>query len=153
MYQSSAVNAQTVSIDKFKETWMRKQDTDRDTSLRMPLDEKQYQQDKQYGVTVDLADVPAMAETHSWKVIPNTYPYNMVLKDHVLIVTKEGVGDWSELTQGAKEEYEQLIRPILLESYDIIFENAPHRRSVPGIYHWHAANIEVNRDICLGIEE
>lgn len=149
MYNSSSVQPTTVSLSEFLQTWARKRElSDFGTvSLRMPIDEAQYQHDKQYGLTMELDKMPAMAESEYWKIVPNTYPYSMVMRDQVLIVTKEKCGDWDLLSDAAKAEYYEKIRPLLRQAYDIIFENSDHRRSVPGIYHLHAANIKLNETI------
>jgi hypothetical protein len=120
-------------------------------TLRMPYDEAKYQQDKDNKVVLSIDKIPAIAETFYWKIVPNTYPYSMILSDHVMIVAKNINGkfpaDWSDLSHAAKVEYHDLIRPLLLSTYEIIFENSLKRRSVPGIYHIHAGNIKLSNKI------
>ncbi len=78
---------------------------------------------------------PLVTYTH-WKIIDNAFPYDLIAKDHHMMVpirhTKE-----SGLTDAELLEFTQIKTDFINSKYDYIIEATPQNKSIPGHFHLH----------------
>lgn len=110
-------------------------------SLRTPETEAQYAHYREHKQPEEcyLCTGTALREFQLWRILPNNFPYDRIVKTHHLIVLKRHA-DENGLTV---PEYNELydIKSMLKDNYDMLFENTLKRKSIREHHHIHAIEI------------
>lgn len=73
-----------------------------------------------------------------WMIIPNDFPYDAVAEQHDMLFTRRPVVfDWDLLTPQELHELQDLKKSYIADTYDVLYENLPRGRTVPGHFHLH----------------
>ncbi len=73
-----------------------------------------------------------------WNIIENLYPYDLIAKEHHMLVPKRVFGKMSECTRDEWNEYKYLLNLFEEEDhYDAILENFSKGRSIIRHLHLH----------------
>jgi len=95
--------------------------------MRTKETENRYFEDKKNGKLKDLWTEPAIYEDEDCRIIENEYPYDVVAKDHLILLSKE------DPTVAFTKAREYAIK----HDYDYVLWNTPKNQSVPEIIHIH----------------
>lgn len=107
-------------------------------SLRKRESEIAYQEAKKAGDTVPLELEPSLRMWRHWRLIDNRFPYDSAfVTHHMLVPNRGGVANRWDLNAVEKAEFESILHGFVYPTYDLWFENTPHRRSVATLYHVH----------------
>lgn len=115
------------------------------TSARRHQSEIAYQDAKTSGSTVPLDQEPHLLDYKHWYVIKNRFPYDMVFAEHDMLLPRSGAADRKDLKLVEFVELQHILDD-LHTSYDLVFENFTHRRSVLSLYHLHLARYHSSRE-------
>ncbi len=111
------------------------------TSLRKPDTEQRYEEYRKNKAPDEcyLCRATALKDFEFWRLLPNEFPYDRIVKTHHLITLRRHA-DENALTV---PEYNELyrIKHDLRENYDILFENTLKRKSIREHYHIHAIEV------------
>lgn len=81
---------------------------------------------------------PALYYFIHWKIVENNFPYDLIAKRHHLLFPVRRVVSEEELNEEELEELKVIKKAIAnTTTYDVFFENTPHRRTIPGHMHYH----------------
>jgi len=81
---------------------------------------------------------PAIAEYEYWRIIKNSFPYDVVADKHHLLAVKRLVASEDDLSTEELEELKEIKRSISRDgSYDVIMLNFPKRQTQPQRLHYH----------------
>ena len=110
-------------------------------TLRKPETEARYvehQRNKKSGDCY-LCRAKSFREFEFWRLLPNEYPYDRIVKTHHLISLRRHA-DENGLTV---PEYNELydIKHTLRNDYDMLFENTLKRKSIREHFHIHAIEV------------
>lgn len=78
---------------------------------------------------------PVLREWQYWKLVDNMFPYDNLFRIHHLLIPKQPVAKFRDLSEQEKKEYNDILNFLEPYGYDSYFINMPHRRTVPT--HWH----------------
>lgn len=110
-------------------------------SLRRPETEAAYEQYRKNKKPDDcyLCRAASLKEFIHWRLLPNEFPYDRIVKTHHLISLRRHA-DENALTV---PEYNELydIKHALRNDYDILFENTLKRKSIRAHFHIHAIEV------------
>lgn len=113
-------------------------------SARREESELAYQVAKVLGNTMPLEQEPHIGEYQYWILIKNRFPYDLLYKEHDMLIPRSGVANRINLNVNEILEL-NIILDTLDENYDLVFENFKHRRSVLGLFHLHLARLHKSR--------
>ncbi|MDO8520976.1 MAG: hypothetical protein Q7S52_02575 [bacterium] len=110
-------------------------------SLRKPETEARYEEhrrNKKHGECY-LCRADSLKEFEFWRLLPNEFPYDRIVKTHHLISLRRHA-DENALTV---PEYNELydIKHNLRNDYDMLFENTLKHRSIREHFHIHAIEV------------
>lgn len=71
-----------------------------------------------------------------WAIMPAKFPYDIISKEHQLLVPKRVFSSFSEMNYEEFKELKQIMRDISSQ-YSFIVENLPSHQSVPAHFHWN----------------
>lgn len=83
-----------------------------------------------------LCAAETIREFTHWRIIANSFPYDLVAKLHHMIVTKRHAKE-GEVTVEEWHEYQAIKNDVLHANYEFIIEPARHKRSIPEHFHLH----------------
>lgn len=109
-------------------------------SLRTEKGEQRYVDIKKANKLIPLLDEPAIRQWSYWKLVVNSFPYDICFKEHDLLIPFSGGAIRESLSEVEITELNQIINEYAMDKYDMIFENTMKRRSVPGLFHIHFAS-------------
>lgn len=115
-------------------------------SLRKSESEAHYQDQKKRGLTVPLLEEKVLIRYKHWVVIANRFPYDLIFREHDMIVPRREFANRAEMTFDELSELWAIIDE-LVNQYDLVFENLGGRRSIANHYHVHLANYIRREDI------
>lgn len=115
------------------------------TSARTVASELAYAEAKQRGELVPLDQETHIADFELWFMVANRFPYDMVFGQHDLLLPRRKIASREEFTAEESQELQHILRQ-LSSQYDLVFENFPHRRSIPMHYHLHLASYHKSRE-------
>jgi len=84
----------------------------------------------------DLDKEEIIKDFKFWVVITNAFPYDGVLSTHHMLVPKRYFAESRDMNSEERNELEN-IKDKVGETYDGLFENFTHKRSVPVHFHIH----------------
>ncbi len=88
-------------------------------------------------------DLLAIKSFTHWLIVPNTFPYDAIADvSHMLLTKRDVVFDWSLLTKDELAEFKILKETYLKDTYDLLWENLPNGRSIPGHFHLHLLTLK-----------
>ncbi len=109
------------------------------SSLRTPEGKRAYQEYLANSPVSDicaLCDKPALRTFKLWKITENSFPYDLIAKEHHMLVpirhTKE-----ADLTVNEIMELSGIKNQIIEEDYDWIIEATLKNKSIPNHFHLH----------------
>lgn len=108
-------------------------------SLRTPEGKRAYQE---YMATMPATDAcalcekPALRAYKHWKIIDNSFPYDLIAKDHHMLVPLRHVTE-ADLTIDEIMELAGIKNHHLEEDYDWIIEATLKNKSIPSHFHLH----------------
>jgi hypothetical protein len=114
-------------------------------SLRSEQGEQHYIDIKKANKLIPLLDEPAIRQWNHWKLVVNSFPYDICFKEHDLLIPFSGAAIKESLSEVETIELNQIINEYAMDKYDMIFENTMKRRSVPNLYHIHFASYYATR--------
>jgi diadenosine tetraphosphate (Ap4A) HIT family hydrolase len=82
---------------------------------------------------------PSEKDFKYWRIVKNPFPYDLIAKDHVMIMPKRHVME-DDLTEEEKEEYRYLEKNYIYQNYNFIMECSEKKRSIKDHYHLHLIN-------------
>lgn len=110
-------------------------------TLRKPETEARYEEHQRNKKPGDcyLCRAVSLKEFEFWRLLPNEYPYDRIVKTHHLISLRRHA-DENGLTV---PEYNELysIKHNLRNDYDMLFENTLKRKSIREHFHIHAIEV------------
>ena len=110
-------------------------------SLRKPETEARYSEYRKNRKPSDcyLCRASSIKEFEFWRLLPNEYPYDRIVKTHHLISLRRHA-DENALTVA---EYSELyrIKHDLRNDYDILLENTLKRKTIREHFHIHAVEV------------
>lgn len=112
-------------------------------SLRTTTGEMYYAFSKKMGNLKNLSDEPALEVWEHWRLIDNSYPYDIAFKTHHLLIPKR-VTPKHSLNVAEKLELEDILDS-LSERYDCYLENFASKQSIKNHYHLHLLTYKDNR--------
>lgn len=112
-------------------------------SLRTTTGEMYYAFSKKIGNLKQLHEEPALEEWRHWKLIDNSYPYDIAFKEHHLLIPRR-VAPKQKLNVAEKLELEDILNS-LSERYDCYLENFIRKQSIKNHYHLHLLTYKDNR--------
>lgn len=115
-------------------------------SLRKSESEAHYQDQKKRGLTVPLLEEKVLIRYKHWVVIANRFPYDLIFREHDMIVPRRKFASREEMSHAEWFELNELLGD-LVHQYDLFFENLGARRSISDHYHLHLANYVRREDI------
>lgn len=86
---------------------------------------------------MDLLSLKPVRPFHFWLLVENEYPYDKIAEKHHLLVPRENVSDYHQLSWGAKQELTDVRRWANGMRYDVLMENMSHRRTIKQQFHMH----------------
>tara|TARA_B100000508_G_scaffold60333_2_gene47463 strand:+ start:20873 stop:21232 length:360 start_codon:yes stop_codon:yes gene_type:complete len=86
-----------------------------------------------------LCNEPSIKEWNHWKIIKNKFPYDLIAKDHDMLVSKRHVGE-EDLTQEEFEEMLLIKKEYIHSNYGYMFEPMMRNKSIPDHFHTHLIN-------------
>lgn len=91
---------------------------------------------------------PAVAEYEYWRVIKNSFPYDVVADVHNLLAIKRLVASENDLTPEELAELKEIKSTISNDgSYDVIMLNFPKRQTQPQRLHYHLLVYKVIKEL------
>jgi len=104
--------------------------------LRRPETIKRYREERQrMGEAlshVDLKTATMIREYVFWVLVENKFPYDMIAETHSLLVPKRWFTDDWDMNEEERGELFQIKEGFGADkTYDTIFENVKHKRTVP----------------------
>lgn len=108
-------------------------------SLRSPEGKRAYDE---YLLTADtngpcaLCAKPTVTEFVHWRIIRNSFPYDLIAKTHDMLVTKRHAKE-SELTETELKELTEIKASPTLQEYDWIIEPTIKNKTIPAHMHLH----------------
>lgn len=89
-----------------------------------------------------LMDAPVLhvsglkTEHEHWRIIANAFPYDEIAEIHHMLIPKEVVGEFADISASAQKEYHEIMSEIdALDYYTFTLLNFSKGRSVTS--HWH----------------
>jgi hypothetical protein len=79
---------------------------------------------------------PALKAFVYWKIIPNAFPYDLIAKEHRMVVPIRHVME-HEITEEEWAELRTIEDQEIHPAYDYIIEATPKNRSIPAHFHRH----------------
>lgn len=83
-----------------------------------------------------LCTVPAIKEYDFWKIVKNKFPYDLIAKEHDMLLTKRHVKE-SDLTEEEKQEFLKIKNNYIDSKYSYIIEATTKEKSIPEHFHIH----------------
>jgi len=71
-----------------------------------------------------------------WAIMPAKFPYDLISKEHDLLVPKRVFSSFSGMNYEEFEELKQ-IKSDISSRYSFIIENLPSHQSIPEHFHWN----------------
>ncbi len=108
-------------------------------TLRTPETEDAYRRVKADGHLKDgcpLCKAESLKEFTEWRIIGNTYPYDLIAKVHHMLVPKRHASD-SELTESEQKEFAEIKESYVSDTYEFMIEPVRKQKSIPGHSHLH----------------
>jgi diadenosine tetraphosphate (Ap4A) HIT family hydrolase len=105
-----------------------------------------YQQAKIDQTTLPLHEEPSLKSWEHWRLIANRFPYDIIYKDHKMLLPIRQVSSWSDLTEDEQAEFWLIIDTFVEPDYDLWFVNTNKRRSILSHFHVHLATYYDKRD-------
>lgn len=107
--------------------------------LRTKACQKRYDDYLSAGGSLDFTDSYILREFEFWRVIRNDFPYDAVAAEHHLLIPNEPYAKFYEMPVEYIDEF-QGITNMLEIFYEHMGKNSPHKRTVPGWWHYHLIN-------------
>lgn len=85
--------------------------------------------------TCPLCLDPGLKTFTHWKLLENSFPYDLIADTHHMIVPLRHASG-SELTQEEWREYQEL-KQTLMQEYDQLVENTERHKTIPQHFHVH----------------
>lgn len=82
-----------------------------------------------------LCTKPSLREFTYWRILKNDFPYDLVAKQHDMIVPKRHITE-DFLTEEEKAEFSS-IKKADIQDYDFILEPSTKGKSIPQHFHLH----------------
>lgn len=114
-------------------------------TMRTAKMEERYQNAKLMGTTAPLHLEPHIYDWRHWYGIANRFPYDMVFREHDMILPRREVATREQLNMAELTELQEILRE-MGAYYDIVFENFMHKRSNQSLYHIHVARFYEKRE-------
>jgi hypothetical protein len=83
-----------------------------------------------------LCTKPALKTFQYWKITVNDFPYDLIAKEHHMIMPLRHVIE-SELTAEETKEFNSIKKELLNSEYHYIIEATSKRKSIPEHFHLH----------------
>jgi galactose-1-phosphate uridylyltransferase len=90
-------------------------------------------------------DLTTLTEFNYWRLVPNAFPYDRFFSQSVMLMPKRHTNE-SDLRSEELSEFREIKKSVLVEEYDLIFENLPKQKSIPHHLHYHIVKIKDERN-------
>jgi diadenosine tetraphosphate (Ap4A) HIT family hydrolase len=91
-----------------------------------------------YKEGVSLLSLPCIKQWNYWRLIKNDYPYDKIAESHYLLIPLSGFAEDEEMNNDERKELFSIKNELSeTKTFDAIFENLKHDRSIQTFYHLH----------------
>lgn len=96
----------------------------------------EYRENSKGDIECQLCIKPSLNDFTHWRIVENSFPYDLIAKEHQMIVPRRHVPE-SGLIKEELDEFMKIKEEFINSHFDYIIEATPKNKSIPEHFHLH----------------